>query len=240
MPIIVQTSEGEARHGQIEKLAHLISEFARNTKILAVLNLDHGKSLEMVKKCIAAGYTQVMIDGSKLPYDENIALTKKVVQYAHQYNVPVEGELGLVPTPKQKEVIDEQEREKTMTDPTQAEDFVKKTDVDFLAIGIGSAHGFYKGKPKLDFGRLKKIKQKVKIPLALHGGSNIADADIKKAISYGICKINVNTELRVAFTDALRRALQDPQVHIPYEYLKTAEQAVQKVIEEKIKAFSRL
>lgn len=239
-PVILQTSEGEARHGQVEKLAHLICDFARETKLLIALNLDHGKSLETVKRCLAAGYTQVMIDGSKLPYKENIALTKKVVQYAHRYNVPVEGELGLVPTPDQKEIIDEKEREKAMTDPDQAADFVKRTQVDFLAIGIGNAHGFYKGKPILDFRRLREIKKKVKIPLVLHGGSGIADYDIKKAISLGICKINVNTELRVAFTDALRKILKDPKQHVPYKYMKIAETAVQKVVEKKIKIFSKL
>ncbi|MEW6407378.1 MAG: class II fructose-bisphosphate aldolase [Patescibacteria group bacterium] len=238
-PIIIQTSEGESQHGQITKIATLIRKFIEESKIPACLNLDHGKSLEMVKKCITAGYAQVMIDGSKLPFSENIALTKKVVQYAHKYNVPVEGELGLVPTPGQKEIVSEKEREKAMTDPNLALDFVKKTEVDFLAVAIGNVHGFYKGKPVLDFNRLGEIKKKVKIPLVLHGGSGIADCDIKKAISLGICKINVNTELRVAFTNALRQILKDQKQHIPYEYMKTVEQAVQKVVEEKIKVFSK-
>lgn len=239
-PVILQTSEGDVRHGEFEKLAHLISEFAQKSKILVALNLDHGKSFEMAKRCIMAGYTSCMIDGSKLPYSENIALTKKVVQYAHRYNVPAEGELGLVPIPGQKDIISEQERKKAMTNPNQAADFVNKTGVDFLAVGIGNAHGFYKGKPVLNFNRLREIKKKVKIPLVLHGGSGIADGDIKKAISLGICKININTELRVAFTNALRQVLKDPQEHIPYEYMKVAEQAVQKVVEEKIKIFTRL
>lgn len=240
VPVIIQTSEKEAKHGEIKKLAHLISEFAKETKIFVSLNLDHGKSLEMVKECIAAGYTQVMIDGSHLDYEENVALTKKVVQYAHRYNIPVEGELGLVPTPKQKEIIDEKERKKAMTDPHQALDFVKKTNVDFLAVAIGNLHGFYKGKPLLDFSRLLEIKNKINIPLVLHGGSGIKDSDIKKAINLGICKINVNTELRLAFSNALRRALKDPTQNVPYEYMKAAELAVQKVVEEKIKIFTKL
>lgn len=239
-PVILQTSEGEARHGQVEKLAHLICDFVRQPKLLIALNLDHGRSFEFVKKCIAAGYTQVMIDGSKLSYEENIALTKEVVNYAHQYNVPVEGELGLIPTPGQKEIVSEREREKAMTNPDLALDFVKKTEVDFLAIAIGNVHGFYKDRPILDFRRLREIKKKVKIPLVLHGGSGIADCDIKKAISLGICKINVNTELRVAFTEALRKALKNPEAHVPYEYMKAAEAAVQKLVEEKIKVFSKL
>lgn len=236
-PIIVQTSEGEAKHGQIGKLAHLIREFAQKTKILVALNLDHGKSLKMAQECISAGYTSIMIDGSKLPYEENVSLTRQVCDYAHKYNVPAEGELGLVPTPLQKEIVSEKEREMTMTDPNQAQDFVKKTNVDFLAVGIGNAHGFYKGKPKLDFERLSQIKKKVKIPLVLHGGSGISDQDIKKAISLGICKININTELRLAFSNALRKELSDPKAHIPYEYMKKAEAAAQNVVEEKIKIF---
>lgn len=238
-PLIIQTSEREALHGGISKLACLIRKFAKESKIPVVLHFDHGKSFEMIKKCINAGYTSVMIDGSKLSFEANIELTKKVVKFAHRRRIPVEGELGVVPTPKIKTKIiaSKKERQKTMTDPDQAQEFVKETGVDFLAVAIGNAHGFYKGKPKLDFERLAAIKKKVKIPLVLHGGSGIKSTDIKKAISLGICKINVNTELRIAFSDALRKALVDSKAHLPYKFMKLAEEAVFKVVSRKIKLF---
>lgn len=231
-PFIIQTSEKEAEHGKIGKLAHMIAEFARETKKPVALNLDHGKSSELAKKCIEAGYTSVMIDGSKLPYEKNIELTRAMVNYSHQYNVPVEGELGAVPTPGKNEKV-----EMRLTDPAQAEDFVKKTGVDFLAVAIGNVHGFYKGEPKLNFELLKEIKKRVKTPLVLHGGSGISNADLKTAISLGICKININTEIRTAFSNTLREVLKNPENNVPYEIMKPVEAAVQKVVEEKIRIF---
>ncbi len=231
-PFIIQTSENEAMHGEIGKHAHMIVEFARETKNLVALNLDHGKDPELAKKCIEAGYTAVMVDGSKLAYEKNIELTRAMVSYAHQYKIPVEGELGAVPTPGKNEKIESQ-----LTDPVQAADFVKRTSVDFLAVAIGNVHGFYKGEPKLNFELLKEIKKRVNIPLVLHGGSGISDADLKTAISLGICKININTEIRVAFCNALRETLKNPENNVPYEIMKPVEAAVQKVVEEKIRIF---
>lgn len=238
-PVILQTSEKEALHGLISKIATLIRKFAEDVDIPVALNLDHSHSFEMIQKCIAAGYTSVMIDGSNLSFDKNIALTKRVVVYAHKRRIPVEGELGVVPTPKKfvKVAVKESEREKLMTDPDQAQEFVKKTGIDFLAVAIGNAHGIYKGKPKLDFRRLRDIKSKVNIPLVLHGGSGISSYDIKKAIRFGICKINVNTELRLAFSNALRKILASKKAFIPYQIMKPAEKAVEKIVFEKIKIF---
>lgn len=238
-PLIIQTSEKESLHGLVSKIAALIRAFAREADIPVTLNLDHGQSFEMIKKSIAAGYASVMIDGSKLLFDKNIALTKKVVNYAHAKKIPVEGELGVVPTPQRKlrETASIKEREKLMTDPDQAQEFVKKTRVDFLAVAIGNAHGIYKGKPKLDFERLCDIRKKVSVPLVLHGGSGISSQDIKKAIRLGICKINVNTELRLAFSNTLRKVLASKTAFVPYEIMKPVEEAVERVVLEKIRVF---
>jgi fructose-bisphosphate aldolase class II len=238
-PLIIQTSEKESLHGLVSKIAILIRKFAQETNIPVVLSLDHGQSLEMIKKCIIAGYTSVMIDGSKLSFDKNVALTKRVVNYAHAKKIPVEGELGVVPTPqkKLKETASIRERENLMTDPDQAQEFIKKTSVDFLAVAIGNAHGIYKGKPKLDFERLRDIRKKVSIPLVLHGGSGISASDIKKTIKLGICKINVNTELRLAFSNSLRKTLASKKVYVPYEIMKPVEEVVEQIVLEKIKIF---
>lgn len=233
-PVIIQTSEGELTHGGFEKLAGLIKLFAKTSKVPVAFHLDHAKSFDFIKKYAGLGFTSVMFDGSRFPYQKNLSLTKKVVAFLHRKNITCEGELGLVPTPtstkrtKRKRIL--------MTDSDQAEEFVKETKVDFLAIGIGNVHGAYKGKPKLDFKRLKKIKEKVKVPLVLHGGSFISAADIRKAISLGICKININTELRLAYAAALRRVLRSKE-YVPYKLMQPVERALQQVVTEKIKVF---
>ena len=231
-PIILQTSEGEIKHGGLEVFYRVLEGFAKKASVPVNINLDHGKSFEMCKWAIDIGYNSVMIDGSSLSLDENIELTKKVVDYAHSKGVVVEGEIGLVPTPGKDEQV-----EIFKANPVDCKKFVEESGVDFLAVGIGNVHGAYKGEPKLDFDLLKKIRKIVSIPLVLHGGSGILEEDIKEAISLGICKINVNTELRQVFVDTLRESLENEDVIKPYDVMKPVELGVKKVVEDKIRMY---
>lgn len=231
-PLIIQTSEGEIEHGGKEIFFQYIKEFAEKASVPVNINLDHGKSFEICKWAIDVGYTSVMLDGSELELEENIALTKKVADYAHAKDVVVEGEVGLVPYPKKGESF-----EVMKADPIEAERFAKETGVDFLAAGFGSVHGAYKGNPKLDFELLKQLRERINIPLILHGGSDISEEDIKKAVSMGICKVNVNTEIRMAFANGLREVLKDKDIHKPYEIMKPVEEKITDVVKNKIEMF---
>ncbi|MFN3283768.1 MAG: ketose-bisphosphate aldolase, partial [Pseudothermotoga sp.] len=196
-PVILQVSKGAREYadqtllqymgkGAVEMMRRMAKEKGLR-EIPIALHLDHGDSYELCVSCIESGFSSVMIDGSHLSYEENVELTRKVVEYAHKYDVTVEGELGVLAGVEDEVSADHH----VYTDPNQVEDFVNKTGVDSLAIAIGTSHGAYKfkGEPKLDFERLAKIRQVVPIPLVLHGGSGIPDDDFKKAISLGICKI---------------------------------------------------
>lgn len=231
-PIILQTSEGEILHAGREVFFNVMKNMAEKAKAPINLNLDHGKSFEMCKWAVDAGYNSVMIDGSKLNLEKNIELTKQVVDYGHSKSVVVEGEVGLVPTPSKNEQV-----KILKADPVDCKEFVEKTGVDFLAVGIGNVHGENKGNPILDFELLKKICEVVDVPLVLHGGSGISDLDIKKAISLGICKINVSTELRQVFVKSLRETLEDEDVIKPYDIMESIEDVIREVVEKKIEIF---
>ncbi|MCC3146081.1 ketose-bisphosphate aldolase, partial [Halanaerobium sp. Z-7514] len=161
------------------------------TSIPVALHLDHGSSFESIMKCIRAGFSSVMIDASKNEFEENIALTKKVVEAAHSVGVSVEAELGTIGGTEDDHTVDEADA--MYTDPDQALEFVERTGVDALAIAIGTAHGVYKGEPELDFERLKKIKKLIDMPVVLHGASGISAEDLNTAVAYGVNKVNVNT-----------------------------------------------
>ncbi len=233
-PVIVGTSEKAISYAGLEELAEIIKIEAENVKIPLVLHLDHGKSFEICQKAIQLDYTSVMIDGSNLSFEENIKLTEKVVQMAHRQNVPVEGELGALADKEKYQVGISQ----FMTDPDAAGEFVEKTKVDSLAVAIGNAHGVPLPEEKLDFSRLARIKEKVSIPLVLHGASSTPPEDLKKAISLGICKINIDTDIRIAFSQNIKEFLSVHQnVTDPREILGSAMKAVQKVVEQKIELF---
>lgn len=246
-PIIVSTSEKEAEFIGYREAAALVKAWKIATKLPIILNLDHGKSFNTIKKALAAGYDAVHFDGSSLSYVENIQLTKKVVNFAHDFErtfekrVLVEGELGYLRGTSslydQKAEIETED----LTDPEQAKEFAEKTKIDSLAIAIGSAHGIYtQGGEKLHLKKLAKIQETLggKIFLVLHGGSGIPDTDIKKAIKSGIVKININTEMRVAYKEALEEEIKkNPKETTPYKILEPGLKAVQKVVEKKIKLF---
>ncbi len=224
-PVIVGTSEGESKFLGLEKTAALVSSFKKEKGLPVFLNLDHGKTLDYIKKAVKAGYDAVHFDGSKLSFKENIKVTKECVKFVRQKGIVIEGEVG---------VIGEE-----LTDAQEAENFLKAAKVDSLAINIGTWHGEGK-KLGIDFNRLKEIKEKVKdTPLVLHGGSGVPDAHIKKAIKLGISKININTELRVAYTKSLKRAVSGKEV-VPYKYMPEVINNIQKVVEGKIKLFGSI
>ncbi len=239
-PIILGTSEGEAEYLGPKYIAAIAKAASEEVEIPIALHLDHGKSLEFALKCLKSGYSSIHIDGSDLPFEKNVELTSKVTKAAHKVGIPVEGELGHVAGHSilHKEEIKTATYETLLTNPTRALKFVKMTGIDSLAVSIGTAHGIYKQEPRLDFNRLEKIRNLTKIPLVLHGGSGIPKADIKKAIKLGICKININTELRLAFTQSLKEFFtKNPDEIVPYNIFPDVIEAVEKVVVEKIRLF---
>ncbi len=200
-PIILQATPGTVRFAGADYLASMAKVASEKYDIPIAVHLDHGEDYGMVMECLRAGFTSIMIDGSQLPYDENIALVKKVVEAAHLMGVPVEAELGTIGGIEDDLVVDVNE---LYTDPKVAVDFVAKTGIDSLAIAIGTAHGLYKKKPQLDFDRLAQIRQRVTIPLVLHGASDLPDESVRRCIELGISKINIATELKIAFSGAIK------------------------------------
>jgi len=221
-PVILGTSEGESAFLGIKETIALTEISKIKYKAQAFLNLDHGKDPAWIKKAVDYGYSAVHFDGSELSLEKNIKYAKKLALQIHNKNVLIEGEMDGIGS-------------KNTTDAETAADFEKKTKIDSLAIAIGNKHGFYKN-VKLDFKRLKQIKEKTNAFLVLHGGSGISKPQIKKAIKLGIVKINVNTELRIAWKQGIEKALKKGEIK-PYNILPEAEKNVQKKVEEKIKLF---
>ncbi len=241
-PLIIQVSEHCLSYAGLEEIVGIIKTVIQKQAkgIPLTFHLDHGKDFSLIKKAINLGFPSVMIDGSSLPFAQNVALTKKVVRYAHSKNVWVQGEIGGILSGRLG-VISNVQREKLMTNPNQAKEFVEKTGVDTLAVAIGNVHGAYKlfyKVPRLNISLLKEIQQKVKIPLVLHGGSGINKKDIREAIANGIKIININSDLRMVFSNALRKSLRDnPREIDPRLILQPAIKALEKKVEEKIKLF---
>lgn len=241
-PVILGTSEGESKFFGIEEAVALRNVLRKNTGASIFLNLDHGRSFEYVKQAIDAGYDMVHLDESKLSLEENIKLTKEVVKYAKWKNVLVEGEVGRVGNDSSRIYSEKFEiKEENLARPEEAVKFVKETRVDLLAVGIGNFHGIEVSgiDPNLRLDVLKSIKEKVGDEfLVLHGGSGTPEDDIKGAIKLGIVKININTELRLAFSGNLRRFLDsNPEEITPYKFLASAQNSVKKLTELKINLF---
>jgi fructose-bisphosphate aldolase class II len=188
----------------------LIRELAVDAPVPVAIELDHGRNFQAVMECIRAGFTDVMIDASTLPYDENLALTCKVAEVAHAVGLGVEAEIGHVG--QGTDYADVEARKAALTRPEDAVRFAAATGVDILAVAIGSAHGLYQGDPELDLERLREIRAQLDIPLVLHGGSGISDDDFRAAIAEGICKVNIYTNMAVAAVEAIQKSLADPAV----------------------------
>ena len=257
-PVILQCSAGARKYASHGYLVAMVKAAAEETGLPIALHLDHGPDFETCKACIDGGFTSVMIDGSSLPYEENIALTKKVVEYAHAHGVVVEGELGTLAGVEDD--VNVSDADARFTDPEQAAEFVHLTGVDSLAIAIGTSHGAYKfkGDPYLDFDRLKKVGELLpNFPIVLHGassvlpefvakcnefGGNIPGAQgvpeemLRKAAQMAVCKINIDTDLRLAMTASVREYLaQNPSEFDPRKYLGPARDAIKGMVAHKIK-----
>lgn len=256
-PLILQVSSGARKYANSVYLRKLVEAAVETSGLDIVLHLDHGDDFEICKQCVDDGFTSVMIDGSAHSYEDNIALTKRVVEYAHAKGVVVEAELGKLAGVEDSVKVDA--KDATYTDPDQAVDFVHRTGVDSLAIAIGTSHGAYKfkGEPMLDFERLKKITELLpNYPLVLHGastvlpefvarcnqyGGNIPGAQgvpehmLREAAKYGVCKINIDTDLRLAMTAEIRRIfVENPGEFDPRKYLGPARSAIKEMVKHKI------
>ena len=257
-PVILQISNGTAEYIGMKLLVNSMKTLVEDTNLPFVLHLDHTKDFEMIKKAIDAGFTSVMIDGSKHPFEENIELTKRVVEYAHNKGVVVEAELGRLAGVE--DAVKVNTKDATYTDPDQAVEFVERTGVDSLAIAIGTSHGAYKfkGNPELDFARLEKITKLLPgFPLVLHGASTVIPSFVEecnkyggkldgaqgvpedmllKAGTFGVCKINIDTDLRLAMTASIRKHLAtNPADFDPRQYLKPAREAIKQMVAHKMR-----
>lgn len=240
-PVIVQTSEGAVEYAGLEPLAALIRALAEKASVPVVLHLDHGKSLEMVCACIAAGYTSVMIDASNEVLEKNIGTVQEVAAYAHARGVWVEGELGTILGVEGARALKGQRLpEAWLTDPKAVARFVEQTQIDALAVSVGTIHGAFTGQEYIRFELLEQIAAAVpKVPLVLHGASGITDEHLRRVSQTNVCKINVDTEMRLAFDRAARAYVSEPHdVVDPREMLIRTREAVQAVVAEKLRVFS--
>ena len=228
-PVILQTTSGTLRYASPALFAGFISRLARDVRVPVVLHLDHGDSLALAERCVREGYTSIMIDGSLLPFSGNIALTRQVVAMA--CGIPVEAELGTVGGKE-----DDHSSKPQYTDPGEAAEFVEKTGISSFAVAIGTAHGIYKGEPKLNLGLLERIHETVSVPLVLHGTSGVPYEQVRACIARGICKVNYATELRITFTNAVKAYLANqPEQFDPKKYLGAGRDAVKARVMELIK-----
>lgn len=249
LPVIIGVSEGEEDFVGTEQAVALVKSFRDTYNHPIFLNADHHYSFERVKKAIDVGFDTVIIDAVTLPLEENIAVTKKCVEYARAVSketgrdILVEAEIGFIG--KSSKILDslpEGVNESTMTTPEDAKSFVDATGVDMLAPSIGNIHGMVRGgNPRLHPERVKAIRQATGAPLVLHGGSGTANEDFTQCIKEGIDIVHINTEIRVAYKDALKLSLQDnPDEVAPYKFLKPAVQAIQSVVEARLKLFNHI
>ena len=236
-PVILQASQGGIKYAGVEYIAELGKLAARTAKVPVAVHLDHGTDFDQVMQCIRHGFSSVMIDGSRFPLDENIEFTKRVVDIAHAVGVSVEAELGKIGGTEDHITVDE--RDATFTDPDEAKRFVDETGIDFLAIAVGTAHGVYKGEPKLDFDRIEEIRKTIDVPLVLHGSSGVPYDALRKAISLGICKINIDTDIRISFANAVKNFVgANPDEIDPRKILGPAKLAMKETIKEKMEVFA--
>ena len=236
-PIILQTTPTTVKYGGTALFASMARALAQASPADVSIHLDHGNSFEMAARALKAGYTSVMIDGSKEEFEANVTLSRRVAEMAHAMGIPVEGELGTVGGKEDNHEV--KDSEKAYTDPEQAGEFAERTGVDSLAVGIGNAHGFYKGDPKLRFDILEETRKKVSIPIVLHGASGIPDEDVKRATGLGICKVNFATELRDAFSKGVKAYLKEnPDTYDPKKYGAAGREAVKKLVLHKLEVLN--
>jgi fructose-bisphosphate aldolase, class II len=239
-PVIVQTSEGAIEYAGLSHISAIVKSLAEEASVPVILHLDHGKSFDMVQQCIEAGYTSVMIDVSIKSLSDNIALTKEVVSYAHDRGVWVEAELGaILGAEGARGLGGEKTPDELFTQPDQVKKFVEETEVDALAVSVGTIHGAFTGQEYIRFELLATIEKTVPtLPLVLHGASGIPDDHLRRAAEQNVCKVNVDTETRIAFEDAVRAYFEIKHDKVdPRKILEPAREAVQAVVEAKIDLF---
>lgn len=257
-PLILQVSAGARKYARHEYLVKLVEAAVQTSHVPIVLHLDHGDTFELCKSCIDGGFSSVMIDGSKYPFEENIALTKQVVEYAHPKGITVEAELGKLAGVEDDVKV--HSKDASYTDPDQAKEFVDRTGCDSLAIAIGTSHGAYKfkGEAKLDFERLEKIQKLLPgFPIVLHGASSVPEylveycnkyggkipgakgvpeEMLRKAAAMAVCKINIDTDLRLAMTGTIRKVFAEhPEEFDPRKYLGPARDEIKKLVVHKMR-----
>lgn len=232
-PVIMQTTPSTVKYADVDYFFANAKTAAEKATVPVVLHLDHGNSFDLAMKAFRAGYTSIMIDGSHENFEDNIILTKAVVNACHPADVPVEAELGKVGG---KEDDLEGGEGNPYTDPMEAKIFAEATGVDSLAVAIGTAHGVYKGVPKLDVERLSEIREVVSVPLVLHGTSGVPDETVKECIKRGICKVNYATDLRIAFSKGVNEVLkEEPNIFDPKKYNARGREEVKKYVMDKIR-----
>lgn len=229
-PLIVDVAEVHLKYIDLDDVAYVVRRAAERAPVPVALHLDHGENFETIMRAVRAGFTSVMFDGSHLPYEENVRETAEIVRICHAMGVTVEAELGEVLGGEGTSERFEADPS-LYTDPAQAEDFVRRTGLDALAISFGTAHGLYRGTPKLDFPRLEEISRRTQIPVVLHGGTGVTDEDFRKAISLGIAKINFYTQISVDAVEAARQMLAGNPDLVSYPQLLTG---VRKVIQQTV------
>ena len=232
-PVIMQTTPSTVKYANLNYFYENVKVSAQESSVPVVIHLDHGNSFELAMQAYRTGYTSIMIDGSHEGFEDNIALTSAVVKACHPGEVPIEAELGKVGG--KEDDLDGGEGD-PYTNPQEAAEFVERTGIDSLAVAIGTAHGVYKGVPKLDFSRLSEIRKAVSIPLVLHGTSGVPDEDVAECIKRGICKVNYATDLRIAFTKGINQVLKEnPDTIDPKKYNAKGREEVRKYVMHKMK-----
>lgn len=232
-PVIIAGTPGTFDYAGRDYIQSIIETAAKKYNVPIIIHLDHHTDINSIKESLELGTKSVMIDASHYSYEENIKIVSDVVKLAHGYGATVEAELGMLGGQEDDLIVDE--KDSKYTNSSQAADFVKRTGIDSLAVAIGTAHGLYKEEPKLDFERLKEIREVVDIPLVLHGASGVPEESVRKAIALGITKVNIATELKIPFSNELRKYLiEHPEANDPRKYMADAKKAMADVVKEKI------
>ncbi len=232
-PLILAGTPGTIDYAGAEYLVAIANAAAKKYSIPLALHLDHFEEVDQIKEYIDSGFTSAMMDASKESFQDNIKKVTEIVQYAHSKGRVVEAELGKLVGAEENLIVDE--KDSCYTNPDAAREFVVRTQIDSLAVAIGTAHGLYKGKPKLDFERLAQIKAKVAIPLVLHGASDVPEELVKKTIALGICKVNIATDLKIPFAQAIKQYFQEhAAANDPRKYLTPGKNAMKVVAAAKI------
>lgn len=232
-PVILAGTPSTIVYAGGEYIVGMAQVAAEKYNVPIAIHLDHYENVEEIKHYVDLGFNSTMIDASHEEFANNIETVKSVVEYAHKFDATVEAELGRLGGQEDDLVVDE--KDAMYTNPEQAKEFVEKTGIDSLAIAIGTAHGLYKGEAKLDFERLKEIRAVVDVPLVLHGASDVPDELVKKAISLGICKVNVATDLKIPFSNEVKKYfIENPEANDPRKYMTPGKEAMREIVRHKI------